>query len=105
MIGRADGGDVAVASRPVRAAQARVGQAHKGAEHDQVQGQEPGHEDQFAVTSLDAVSHFRQPICELWSSFCISERTERGSASGGIFIMRWNSETVIQIGPRNTPSR
>jgi hypothetical protein len=39
----------AVAARPVRATQARVGQAREAAEHDQVECQEHHHPDQLAV--------------------------------------------------------
>ena len=52
---RAQRRGLAVAAGPVRAAQSGIGQAHEGAEHDQVQRQEPGEENQLAVASLDAI--------------------------------------------------
>jgi len=57
---RAQRRHAAVAARPIRATQARIRQAHEGAEHDQVQGQEPGEKNKFAVPRFDTF-HFPKP--------------------------------------------
>ena len=54
---RADRRHVAIAAGPIRATEARVGQAHEGAEHDQVQRQEPRQENDPAIAGANGVLH------------------------------------------------
>ncbi|CFN73954.1 Uncharacterised protein [Bordetella pertussis] len=87
----------AVTARPVGATQPGIGQAHKGAEHDEVQRQEPGEEDEFAIALLDAVHG--QPMRELYRSLLMSLRTLTPSASGGNCNIRLPSGSMTHMGP------
>src|SRR5690606_5318210 len=91
--------ELPVAAGPVRASQPRIREAHEGAEHDQVEGQEPDQENKFAVTLLD-LGHARnpsQPIRECLSSLMMSSRTSMGSASGGNSIIRLPSGSMTHM--------
>ncbi|MNJ79971.1 hypothetical protein D3C77_781810 [compost metagenome] len=57
---RTQGRDAAVAAGPIWTSQAGIRQAHEGAEHDQVQGQEPGEKNKFAIPRFDTF-HFPKP--------------------------------------------
>ena len=105
---RAPGRELAIAAGPVGAAQAGIGQAHEGAEHDQVQRQEPGQEHQFAIACEQSGRPVRcgrirsgggcfdggacdaahQPIREFFSRVRMSSRTASGCCASGKRIIR-----------------